>query len=109
MFSGLILIGRGLDRRGKRAWKEKRDYYPVLNVLEDIQRERSGSDSMMDTPVPIPNTEVKHHNGDDSTLCENSKLPVLFFYFLLVYKIFLFKKSRYNQYNLILIIFILKK
>ena len=22
---------------------------------------------MMDTPVPIPNTEVKHHNGDDST------------------------------------------
>ena len=41
--------------------------------------ERSGSDSMMDTPVPIPNTEVKHHNGDDSTLCENSKLPVLFF------------------------------
>ena len=44
--------------------------------------ERSGSDSMMDTPVPIPNTEVKHHNGDDSTLCENSKLPVLFFYFL---------------------------
>ena len=81
MFSGLILIGRGLDRRGKRAWKEKRDYYPVLNVLEDIQRERSGSDSMMDTPVPIPNTEVKHHNGDDSTLCENSKLPVLFFVF----------------------------
>ena len=26
----------------------------------------SGGDGMMDTPVPIPNTEVKHHNGDDS-------------------------------------------
>jgi len=22
---------------------------------------------MMDTPVPIPNTEVKHHHGEDST------------------------------------------
>ena len=31
------------------------------------RKRRSGSDSMMDTPVPIPNTEVKHHNGDDST------------------------------------------
>ena len=27
----------------------------------------SGGDSEEDTPVPIPNTEVKHHNGDDST------------------------------------------
>ena len=26
----------------------------------------SGGDGMMDTPVPIPNTEVKHHHGDDS-------------------------------------------
>ena len=30
------------------------------------QKEESGGDSMMDTPVPIPNTEVKHHNGEDS-------------------------------------------
>jgi len=21
---------------------------------------------MMETPVPMPNTEVKHHNGEDS-------------------------------------------
>ena len=27
---------------------------------------RSGGDSMMETPVPMPNTEVKHHNGEDS-------------------------------------------
>ena len=30
----------------------------------------------MDTPVPIPNTEVKHFNGDNSWACpcEDSKL-----------------------------------
>ena len=36
---------------------------------------------MMDTPVPIPNTEVKHHRGEDSTLCENSSLPVPSFFY----------------------------
>ena len=32
----------------------------------------------MDTPVPIPNTEVKHFNGDNSWACpcEDSKLLV---------------------------------
>ena len=59
---------------------ERRETYcPVLSVLEETHR-RSGSNGMMDTPVPIPNTEVKHHRGEDSTLCENSTLPVLFFY-----------------------------
>ena len=29
----------------------------------------------MDTPVPIPNTEVKHFNADGSTMCESRKLP----------------------------------
>ena len=37
-----------------------------------------GDDSKVDTPVPIPNTEVKHFNGEDS-LRENSKLPIFFF------------------------------
>ena len=37
-----------------------------------------GDDSKVDTPVPIPNTEVKHFNGEDS-LRENSKLPIIFF------------------------------
>ena len=63
---------------------------------------------MMDTPVPIPNTEVKHHSGDDSTLCENSTLPVPFFlpfwgFFLIVYyfiKISLF--ALYYQFLLML-------
>ena len=36
-----------------------------------------GDDSKEDTPVPIPNTEVKHFNGEDS-VSENSKLPIFF-------------------------------
>ena len=55
----MILIGRGLNLEGLSSNK---DDYPVLSDL----LEGSGSDSMMDTPVPIPNTEVKHHNGEDS-------------------------------------------
>ena len=48
--------------------RRKGNYYPVLSDSQELLREgRSGSDSMMDTPVPIPNTEVKHHNGEDST------------------------------------------
>ena len=54
----MILIGRGLNQ-GEFEFEGD---YPVLSDL----LEGSGSDSMMDTPVPIPNTEVKHHNGDDS-------------------------------------------
>ena len=36
---------------------------------------------MMDTPVPIPNTEVKHHNGDDSTAVRQQQAAGSFFYF----------------------------
>ena len=36
-----------------------------------------GNDSKVDTPVPIPNTEVKHFNAEDSE-SENRKLPVFF-------------------------------
>ena len=37
-----------------------------------------GNDSKRDTPVPIPNTEVKPLNADDSE-SENRKLPRIFF------------------------------
>ena len=37
-----------------------------------------GNDSKWGTPVPIPNTEVKPLNADDS-VCENRKLPRIFF------------------------------
>ena len=35
----------------------------------------SGDDGVVDTPVPIPNTEVKHYSADDSTVCESRTLP----------------------------------
>lgn len=37
-----------------------------------------GDDSKVDTPVPIPNTAVKHFNADDS-VSENRKLPIFFY------------------------------
>ena len=37
MLSGLILIGRGLDRKGKRAWKKK-NYCLVLSVLKTLEK-----------------------------------------------------------------------
>ena len=40
-----------------------------------------GDDSKVDTPVPIPNTEVKHFNGENS-VSEDSKLPIFFCLFL---------------------------
>ena len=40
----------------------------------------------MDTPVPIPNTEVKHFNAEDS-VSENRKLPI-FFCFKIILKSF---------------------
>ena len=38
-----------------------------------------GNDSKWGTPVPIPNTEVKPLNADDSE-CENRKLPRIFLF-----------------------------
>ena len=40
-----------------------------------------GGKSMVDPPVPIPNTEVKRHSADDTAsarMCENRSLPGLF-------------------------------
>ena len=51
----------------------------------------------MDTPLPIPNREVKHFNGENS-VSEDSKLPVFF----LCSKIFTF----FNNYDLINITYI---
>ena len=55
VLSGPALIGRGLDQRSTESYA----------VLKD-RPSQSGSDGVMETPVPIPNTEVKHHSGDDS-------------------------------------------
>mgnify|MGYP006330998793 CR=1 FL=1 len=42
------------------------------------EEKKSGGNDAVGTPVPIPNTEVKHRNADDSwteTSCENMSLP----------------------------------
>ena len=45
---------------------------------------KSGGDGAVDTPVPIPNTEVKHRSGEGIRLVgENSEL--LGFFFLSTY------------------------
>ena len=48
-----------------------------------------GDDSKEDTPVPIPNTEVKLFYGEDS-VSENSKLPIFFVYFYIHIKCIFF-------------------
>lgn len=60
-----------------RLWK--RVYGDFERSMESEKR-RSGGDGGVETPVPIPNTEVKHPSGDDSwpCACENSSLPGLF-------------------------------
>ena len=37
----------------------------IYHLLFNFEREY-GDDSKVDTPVPIPNTEVKHFYADDS-------------------------------------------
>ena len=49
-----------------------------------MKKRESGDDDVVDTPVPIPNTEVKHHSGY-GIVRESGKLPGSFF--LLFYKI----------------------
>ena len=42
---------------------------------------KSGGDGAVVTPVPIPNTEVKHRSGEGSrAIDKNSALPGFFFY-----------------------------
>ena len=60
-----------------------------------------GNDSEWGTPVPIPNTEVKPLNADDSE-CENRKLPRIFLFkkrVLQKSRTFFLKKKEKNWYN----------
>ena len=52
--SGPVLIDRGLNLN------------KIELLLSSFQR-KSGGDSKVVTPVPIPNTEVKHFYADGST------------------------------------------
>ena len=52
----MILIDRGLSRSGRER----------LFSFERSCSKGSGGEGVMETPVPMPNTEVKHHSGEDS-------------------------------------------
>ena len=55
------------------------------NILSSFQRtiekKESGDDDVVDTPVPIPNTEVKHHGGHGILKERAASCRALFFYF----------------------------
>ena len=58
--------------------KRKREEYEYCLVLRVHAEEESGDNSEEDPPVPIPNTEVKLLNVDDTwreTARESRKLP----------------------------------
>ena len=67
---------RQKKREERRQRKELRKEIKLLFSFEGHLK-RSGDDGKMDTPVPIPNTEVKHLNGDNSyaSHSEDNKLP----------------------------------
>ncbi len=45
---------------------------------------KSGGDSAVDTPVPIPNTEVKHCNSENSPFGQRSRAAGLFLFFVYI-------------------------
>ena len=52
------------------------------NDSDKIKKE-SGDDDVVDTPVPIPNTEVKHHRGYGIRKGRAASCRALFFYFFI--------------------------
>ena len=59
-FSLAILIDRGLDLENE---------YLVLHYLVlrlQLPKKKSGDDNVEETPVPIPNTEVKLHGAENT-------------------------------------------
>lgn len=80
MWSGLVLISRALDQSSK---VQSGRLYSVLSVK--AQKEYGG-DGKKDTPVPMPNTEVKLLNAESSwweTACEGRQSPCSFLIFRL--------------------------
>ena len=56
-------------------------YYVVLSVLK--KKDIAGENDVEDTPVPIPNTEVKFHSAEDTlgaTPWENRSLPASYIF-----------------------------
>ena len=64
--------------------KKRCDSRNIIKFLKDNIEKRNekynGDDSWVDTPVPIPNTEVKHSNAEDSG---DAKIRSCHYFFLL--------------------------
>ncbi len=61
--------------------KETISSFQGTSLASDLRRKKSGGDGAVDTPVPIPNTEVKHRSGEGIRLAgENSELPGFFLF-----------------------------
>ena len=74
-------LRRWRNRCGHTCFASKTKYRPTLSVVYVAHLQanvRSGDDSKEDPPVPMPNTEVKLLNVDDTwraTAWESRKLP----------------------------------
>ena len=69
----------------------KKIYYLVFR---ERFGKKSGGDGTVDTPVPIPNTEVKHRSGEGIQLVgENSALPGFFLFFLFIFLLLFYVKK----------------
>ena len=55
---------------------------PYLVLKDYLSEKKSGDDGTVDTPVPIPNTEVKHRNGDCIRKERVARCRAFFFAFL---------------------------
>ena len=59
--------------------------HPYLVLKDYLSGKKSGDDGTVDTPVPIPNTEVKHRNGDCIRKERVARCRAFFFAFFYVF------------------------
>ena len=60
----------------------KRDKNKEVDYQVFKEQYNNGDDSWVDTPVPIPNTEVKHSHAEDSG---NAKIGSCHFFFAIIF------------------------
>ena len=75
--------------------QQEAEHEVMYLVLKDLsfKEEESGDDGVVDTPVPIPNTEVKHRNGDCIRKERGARCRAFFLLlFTLIYKNVIFIK-----------------
>ena len=65
---------------------------PYLVLKDYLSGKKSGDDGTVDTPVPIPNTEVKHRNGDCIRKERLARCRAFFLLYFAIKKQFLLQK-----------------